>query len=66
MLVGEYMAVDELFHLLYIRSGAHKSVDGGVFPMSQDTEEQVVRRDAVTAGSHGFFTRVVDDGIQLV
>ena len=66
MFVCEYPAVDELFQLLDVRSCTYQGVCGGVFPMAQNAEKQVVWSYAVTACPHRFFAGIVDDRIQFV
>ena len=55
VLVGEYPAVDELFHLINVDLKASEGVYSGIFPVAYDAQVEVVRGDAVAACPHRFF-----------
>ena len=61
MLVREYFVVNELLHLLDVYPVSPQNVHCGVLPVAYDSQEQVVRSDAVAACPHGLFAREVDD-----
>ena len=56
MLVGKYLFVDELFHLVDIYQGSAQGVDSSVFPMAYDSQKKVIRGNSVAAGPHRFFS----------
>ena len=66
MLVGEDLFVDELLHLVDLYHCSTQRVDCGILPVTQDSEEKMVRRNAVASGPHGLFTREVYYRIELV
>ena len=55
MFVGEYLFVDELLHLVDVYHRAPESVHGGILPVTQYTEKEMVRGDPVAAGPHRLF-----------
>ena len=61
MFVCEDPAVDELLEFLHVGSDPDEGVGGGVFPMAQYAQKQVVRGDPVAACPHRFFAGVVYD-----
>ena len=56
MLIGEYPAVDELFHLVNVDLKASEGVYSGVFPVAYDAQVKMVRGYAVAARPHRLFT----------
>ena len=66
MLVGEYPVVYELLHLIDIYHYSAQCIDGCIFPVPDDSEKEMVGRDAVASGSHCLFTGEIDDRVQLV
>ena len=61
MFVGEDPAVNELLHFLDVDYGSPQCIHSSVLPVTQDSEEQVVRRNAVTSGPHRLLSGEVYD-----
>ena len=66
VLVGEYPAVDELLHFVYVDVQASEGVDCRVLPVADYAQKEVVGSNAVAACPHRFFARKIDDGIEFV
>ena len=65
-LVGENPAVDEGFQLGGFHAETLQHLESGVLLVADDSEEEVVRTDAVAAGAHRLLAGVFDDAVQLV
>ena len=66
MFVGEDLFVNELLHLLDVDHRSSQGVHGCVLPMTEDTQEQMVRCYAVTSCPHCLFAGEVYYRIELV
>ncbi len=65
-LVGEDPAVDEGLQFRGLDAEPPERLEGAVLLMPDDSEEQVVRADAVASGPHRLLAGIFDDAVQLV
>ena len=66
LLVGEYAAVNELFHRVRICPQTCQCPAGVIVRMPDDAQEKVVRADSVTSGPESLLSGVPDNGVQFV
>ena len=66
MFVSEYPAVYELLELLDVGSCSNQGVRRRVLSVTEDSEEKMVRCNAVASGPHGLFSGIADYRIELV
>ena len=65
-LVRKDPSVDEGLQFRGLDAEPPERLEGAVLLMTDDSEEEVVRADAVTTGPHRFLAGIFDDAVQLV
>ena len=66
MFICKYAAVDELLHFVHVDACAHQRVRSGVLLMAYDSQEHMVRRDAVASCPHRLFPGEIYYRVELV
>ena len=57
--------VYERFQIGRFYSQTLQAAEGGIFLLADDSQEQMIRADAVTAGAHGLFPGVFNDLVKV-
>ena len=63
---GEDALVYERLQIGRLYSQALQGTEGSVLFLTDDSQEKMVRADAVTAGSHGLFAGIFDDEVKVL